>query len=84
VFIKPLNEEFGWNRADILLGFSLSLLMLSGTAPFFGRLVDRFGARRVIVPSVLMFGSGVIQDLPGSEEYRREEWSLASSVKNLA
>ena len=60
VFIKPLNEEFGWSRADISLGFSLSLLMLSGTAPFFGRLVDRFGARRVIVPSVLMFGSGVI------------------------
>lgn len=59
VFIKPLSEEFGWSRADISLGFSLSLLMLSGTAPFFGRLVDRFGARRVIVPSVLMFGSGV-------------------------
>jgi MFS family permease len=59
VFIKPLNEEFGWNRADISLGFSLSLLMLSGTAPFFGWLVDRFGARRVIVPSVLLFGSGV-------------------------
>lgn len=59
VFIKPLSEEFGWSRADISLGFSLSLLMVSGAAPFIGRLVDRFGARRVVVPSVLLFGSGV-------------------------
>lgn len=60
VFIKPLQEEFGWSRADISLGFSLSLLMLSVTAPFVGQLVDRFGARKVIVPSVLLFGFGII------------------------
>src|SRR5262245_19346929 len=59
VFIKPLSEEFGWSRADISLGFSLSLLMLSTVAPFIGRLVDRWGARKVIIPSVLLFGSGV-------------------------
>src|SRR5262249_26258827 len=59
VFIKPLSEEFGWSRADISLGFSLSLLMLSAVVPFIGRLVDRWGARKVIIPSVLLFGSGV-------------------------
>ena len=60
VFIKPLSEEFGWSRAEISLAFSLSLLMVSGAAPFIGRLVDHFGARKVIVPSVLMFGLGLI------------------------
>ena len=59
VFIKPLSEEFGWSRTDISLGFSLSLFMLSGMAPIFGRLVDRFGARKVIIPSVFIFGLGV-------------------------
>lgn len=59
VFIKPLSEEFGWSRTDISLGFSLSLLMLSVTAPWVGRLVDRFGARKVILPSVFVFGLGV-------------------------
>ncbi len=59
VFIKPLSEEFGWSRTDISLGFSFSLFMLSGMAPIVGRLVDRFGARKVIIPSVLVFGSGV-------------------------
>ncbi|MBI3249622.1 MAG: MFS transporter [Deltaproteobacteria bacterium] len=60
VFIKPFNQEFGWSRTDISLGFSLSLLMLSGTAPFVGQLVDRFGARKVIIPSVFLFGFGII------------------------
>jgi len=59
VFIKPLHEEFGWSRTDISLGFSLSLLMLSVVAPVVGRLIDRCGARRVIVPSVAVFGAGV-------------------------
>lgn len=59
VFIKPLSEEFGWSRTDISLGFSLSLLMLSTMAPLVGRLVDHFGARKVIIPSVFVFGVGV-------------------------
>jgi MFS family permease len=60
VFFKPLNAEFGWSRAQISLAFSLSLLVMSGVFPLIGRLVDRFGARRVIVPSVLLFGLGLI------------------------
>jgi MFS family permease len=60
VFFKPLSQEFGWNRAQVSLAFSLSLLVMSVAFPFVGRLVDRFGARRVIVPSVLFFGFGLI------------------------
>ena len=60
VFFKPLSQEFGWNRAQVSLAFSLSLLVMSVAFPFVGRLVDRFGARRVIVPSVLLFGFGLI------------------------
>jgi MFS family permease len=60
VFFKPLSQEFGWNRAQVSLAFSLSLLIISFASPFVGRLVDRFGARRVIVPSVLLFGVGLI------------------------
>ena len=60
VFFKPLSQEFGWNRAQVSLAFSLSLLIMSVVFPFVGRLVDRFGARRVIVPSVLLFGLSLI------------------------
>src|SRR5262245_49305811 len=60
VFFKPLSQEFGWTRAQVSLAFSLSLLFISVVSPFVGRLVDRFGARKVIVPSVLLFGLGLI------------------------
>ena len=60
VFFKPLSQEFGWTRAQVSLAFSLSLLVMSLLLPVVGRLVDRFGARKVIVPSVLLFGLGLM------------------------
>jgi MFS family permease len=60
VFFKPLSQEFGWSRAQVSLAFSLSLFVMSLVFPLVGRLVDRFGARRVIVPSVFFFGLGLM------------------------
>jgi MFS family permease len=60
VFFKPLSQEFGWSRAQVSLAFSLSLFVMSLAFPVVGRLVDRLGARKVIVPSVLLFGLGLI------------------------
>ncbi|MFN2530920.1 MAG: MFS transporter [Pyrinomonadaceae bacterium] len=60
VFFKSISQEFHWSRAEISLGFSLSLLVLSATLPIIGRLVDKFGARKIIVPSALLFGLGLI------------------------
>lgn len=59
VFFKSISDEFHWSRAEISLGFSLSLLVLSAALPVVGRLVDRFGARKVIVPAALLFGLGL-------------------------
>lgn len=59
VFFKPLSREFGWNRSQVSLAFSLSLFVMSFALPVVGRLVDRLGARRVIVPSLLLFGFGL-------------------------
>lgn len=60
VFLKPLIIEFGWSRGQVSLAFSLSLLVMSFAFPFVGRLVDRYGARKVIVPSVFFFGLGLM------------------------
>jgi MFS family permease len=60
VFLKPLSQEFGWNRAQISLAFSLATLGVTLGAPFIGRLVDRFGARMVILPTVLLFGLSIL------------------------
>src|SRR5713101_7748729 len=60
VFFKPLSQEFGWSRAEVSLAFSLATLVGSGAVLVVGRLVDRFGARKVILPSVVLFGLGVL------------------------
>jgi MFS family permease len=60
IFFKSLSLEFGWSRAQISLAATLSTLATGGAVLVIGRLVDRFGARKVILPSVVLFGLGVI------------------------
>jgi MFS family permease len=56
VFLKPLSEQFHWDRAQISLGFSLSALSVALCSPMIGRIVDRVGARRVILPCATVYG----------------------------
>jgi MFS family permease len=55
VFIKPLTQEFHSNRASISLAFTLANLSQGVSSPLIGRLADRFGARRVILLSSVIF-----------------------------
>lgn len=59
LFIEPLEQEFGWARADMSLALTLFTLCLAVTLPFMGRLVDRYGSRRVLAPSMLVLGAGL-------------------------
>ena len=56
--VVPVTEEFGWTRAQ----FQAAILFSSGlgalTSPLVGWLIDRYGARRVALPSVLGLGIG--------------------------
>jgi MFS family permease len=47
VVIKPLEAEFGWDRASISLAVAVSLLAYGLGSPFSGKLIDRFGPRTV-------------------------------------
>ena len=53
VFAKPLAGAFHTTRGSIALGVSLLDVAVTFSAPGVGRLVDRFGAKRVIVLSQL-------------------------------
>jgi MFS family permease len=48
VFLKPIAGEFGWGRAQTAGATVLSNLGIAFGAILVGRLVDRFGAHRVI------------------------------------
>jgi MFS family permease len=56
VFFKPLSQEYHAGRGAISFAFTLQNLAAALFAPLTGRLVDRFGARKVILPGTAIFG----------------------------
>jgi MFS family permease len=53
LFIKPLEQEFHWSRAEIMFGNSIAATVAAVCAPFMGILVDRFGPRRIGIAAVI-------------------------------
>jgi MFS family permease len=56
VFFKSLSQDFHASRAAISFAFTLHNLASAVCAPLFGRLIDGLGARRVILPGIVIFG----------------------------
>src|SRR3954465_9075945 len=54
LYVKPLEEEFGWDRAQVSLGFSAAVLASGLTAPLIGQWVDSRGARSAILIGSLL------------------------------
>ncbi len=57
IFVKPLSEAFGWSRSEVSLAYSVTALMIALSSPILGRLLDRFPARRVIVPCMVIYAA---------------------------
>ncbi|MCK9357514.1 MAG: MFS transporter [Dehalococcoidia bacterium] len=59
VFYPVLVEEFGWDRGNTALIFSISIIVYGLAAPVAGRLVDRLGPRVVFPFGVCLMSSGI-------------------------
>jgi MFS family permease len=70
-FIDPIASDLGLDRAHVLVLYSLGTFLGILTAPFIGRLVDRFGPRRMIVPTVAAVAAAC-----GVMSLARDAWSL--------
>jgi MFS family permease len=55
LFLGPVSSEFGWGRAQFALSVNISGILAAIAAPFVGRMVDRFGARTVLLPAVVLY-----------------------------
>jgi MFS family permease len=60
VFLGPLHREFGWSRSELSGAVSVATLLVAFFQPMCGRLVDRWGTRRVVVLSLALFGSTLL------------------------
>jgi MFS family permease len=57
VFLKPLTTEFGWSRQAVSTAFSIAALAVAACSPGIGLLLDRFPARRIVLPALTIFGA---------------------------
>ena len=56
IFIKPLENEFGWDRAAISLTMSIHFIIGGLTGPFIGKLIQTYGPKKVM--TLAAAGSG--------------------------
>ena len=64
VFLKPISENFGWDRAQVVSIYSLTWLISGLTAPLVGRLFDHSGPRIVYALGLLLLGSAFLIAAP--------------------
>jgi MFS family permease len=60
VFLKPISESFGWDRAEVVSVYSLSALAGGLAAPLVGRLFDRSGPRIVYSLGLFLLGAAFL------------------------
>src|SRR5258708_8182148 len=75
VFLKPISESFGWDRAQVVSVYSLTWLAGGLTAPLVGRLFDRSGPRIVYSLGLALLGGAFLVS-----SHAHALWQLQLSV----
>jgi MFS family permease len=57
-FVPLFQEREGWSRTQVAIGLSLGALGIMIAAPIVGRLVDRYGPRRILLISIPLLAIG--------------------------
>jgi len=54
LFMEPLNQEFGWSRAQVAAGLTIFAAVAVPLSPLVGAMIDRWGARRLAIPGIIL------------------------------
>lgn len=57
IFLKPLVVEFGWQRGQTALAYSIATFLIGVIGILMGDLADRFSTRRVVLVGVIALGA---------------------------
>lgn len=58
LFVTPLEADFGWGRGTIMVAWTIRFLAVGLSSPVFGKMVDRYGSRKVIPVGAAIGGLG--------------------------
>lgn len=75
VFLLPISQTFGWDRAEIISIYSLAALAGGLSAPIIGRLFDRSGPRAVYSLGLLLLGCAFL-----AAAHAQQLWQLQVSL----
>lgn len=59
LFMDPLGDEFGWSRAQISVVSVIPSIIMVLLSPMTGALIDRWGSRRLAIPSLVLSGFSI-------------------------
>jgi MFS family permease len=60
VFMAPLEQTFGWPRAEVSFGYTLMTIGMAGGGLLWGRLADTRHLRSVVVLGAMVLGLGLV------------------------
>jgi len=60
LFVTSLQADLGWSRSEVMVAWSISFLVMGAASPFVGRIVDRYGPRKIIAIGAFIGGLGFI------------------------
>jgi MFS family permease len=75
VFLLPISNAFGWDRAQTVSVYSIGALCVGLAAPFVGRLFDHSGPRAVYAIGLLLLGAGF-----SAAAFAQALWQLQLSI----
>lgn len=74
VIIRPLEAEFGWDRASISLAVAISILTFGLGGIFAGSFVERFGPRAVTATGILLVAAGLAATIAATSLWQLYLW----------
>jgi MFS family permease len=75
VFLLPISENFGWDRAQVVSVYSLTALAGGLASPLVGRLFDRSGPRIVYTLGLALLGGAFL-----IAAYAQKLWQFQASL----
>ncbi len=81
LYIEPLEEGFGWSRAEVSLAISIALLTSGLASPLVGRWIDRRGARSALLAGALL---GAVAYVLLSTTHALWQWYLFYGLAGVA
>jgi MFS family permease len=75
VFLLPISQSFGWDRAEVVSIYSLTALCGGLASPLIGRLFDRSGPRAVFTLGMALLSGALL-----AAAYASELWQFQLSI----